>query len=611
MSDTTDHKRRRVQRSPSPQLRIESDDNYEPYIPVSQRRQAKLAKLSAWGSSTTRDDAKEARRVEEEREDEEQEEERRREKVRRGRALLVEAQEVHSKKASEDAKKTEAEKAEEADAQILAAIASRKKLASDRELAKGIEYTEALRTSWVPPRYIRSRNEEKNQKIREKHHIIVDGDDIPPPIDSFEDMKIPQPLLKFLKSKRITSPTPIQLQGIPVAFSGRDMIGIAFTGSGKTLAFWPIGVVLCPSRELASQTYENVLQWTEALSNSGNYPRLNTLLCMGGISMGDQSHVLNKGIHIVVATPGRLIDMLEKRKINFDSCKYFCMDEADRMVDLGFEDDVRNIMSFFKRQRQTLLFSATMPRKIQDFAQQSLIHPVLVNVGRAGAANLDVLQVVEYVKQEAKMVYLLECLQKTAPPVIVFSDNKNEVDDIQEYLLLKGVEAVAIHGSKTQEERQYAIKSFKSGAKDVMVASGIASKGLDFNDIQHVIIFSMPKEIEDYVHQIGRTGRSGKTGIATTFVNMNTPEQTLLDLKYLLMEAGQKVPPFLQTIEDPRAAQGGSLKGCPVCGGGSGHVISNCPKLEDTQRRQMASHRTRKTLAGIKTCIPFLYVQYL
>ncbi len=152
-------------------------------------------------------------------------------------------------------------------------------------------------------------------------------------------------------------------------FSGRDMIGIAFTGSGKTLAFClplimlaledecklpfargegPIGVVLCPSRELASQTYENVLQWTEALSNSGNYPRLNTLLCMGGISMGEQSHVLSKGIHIVVATPGRLIDMLEKKKINFDNCKYFCMDEADRMVDLGFEDDVRNIMSFFK-----------------------------------------------------------------------------------------------------------------------------------------------------------------------------------------------------------------------------------------------------------------------
>lgn len=147
------------------------------------------------------------------------------------------------------------------------------------------------------------------------------------------------------------------------------MIGIAFTGSGKTLAFClplimlaledesklpfvrsegPVGVILCPSRELATQTYENILQWTEALSNSGNYPRLNVLLCMGGISMGEQSHVLSKGIHIVVATPGRLIDMLEKRKLNFDCCKFFCMDEADRMVDLGFEDDVRNIMSFFK-----------------------------------------------------------------------------------------------------------------------------------------------------------------------------------------------------------------------------------------------------------------------
>jgi len=154
-----------------------------------------------------------------------------------------------------------------------------------------------------------------------------------------------------------------------IRFSGRDLIGIAFTGSGKTLAFClplimfaleeeaklsfirgegPMGVILCPSRELASQTYENILQWTEAISGSGQFPRLNTLLCMGGISMGEQSHVLNKGLHIVVATPGRLIDMLEKKKFNFDSCRFLCMDEADRMIDLGFEDDVRNIMSFFK-----------------------------------------------------------------------------------------------------------------------------------------------------------------------------------------------------------------------------------------------------------------------
>lgn len=421
-------------------------------------------------------------------------------------------------------------------------------------------------------------------------------------------MKIPRCLIDtYLKDKGIKKPTPIQMQGLPTAFSGRDMIGIAFTGSGKTLAFslpivlfaleeekrlpytrgeGPLGMIICPSRELARQTYEGIKAMAEVLAQNG-YPSIGVLLCIGGISMAEQSHVMGKGFHIVVATPGRLQDMLEKKKFNLDVCKYLCLDEADRMIDMGFEDDVRNIMSFFKQQRQTLLFSATMPKKIQDFAEQSLIQPVVINVGRAGAANLDVIQEVEYVKQEAKMVYLLEVLQKTSPPVIVFSDNKNEVDDIQEYLLLKGVEAVAIHGSKTQDEREYAIKSFKEGKKDVMVASGVASKGLDFNEIQHVINYSMPN-LEDYVHQIGRTGRSGKTGLATTFVNMNTPEQTLLDLKYLLMEAKQRIPPFLLAIDDPRAATGGNaLQGCAVCGG-LGHSVKDCPKLEENQRRQRA-----------------------
>ncbi|KAH6918823.1 DEAD-box protein abstrakt [Coprinopsis sp. MPI-PUGE-AT-0042] len=607
-------KRRRV-RSPSPPLQDEEDDNYVPYVPIAKRREEKLAKLQSWGVRSGKDRIKKPEDEAAEKEDELKEEELRREKTRKERTLLVEAQQVHQKKAAEDSKKTADQKADEADAEILEAIKSRRKLASDLELAKGIQYTDPIPSSWRPPGFIRERSEEQHTAIRDKYHIIVEGDDVPPPIETFRDMKIPEPILQYLKANKITSPTPIQLQGIPAAFSGRDIIGIAFTGSGKTLAFCmplimmaleeeakmpfvqgegPVGIILCPSRELASQTYENIVSWCTALAQSGKYPHLNCVLCIGGISMNEQSRALNKGLHIVVATPGRLIDMLEKKRFTFNNCKYLCMDEADRMIDLGFEEDVRNIMSFFKRQRQTLLFSATMPKKIQDFARESLIKPILVNVGRAGAANLDVLQVVEYVKNEAKMVYLLECLQKTPPPVIVFSENKNEVDDIQEYLLLKGVEAVAIHGSKTQEERQYAIKAFKSGAKDVMVASGVASKGLDFNDIQHVIIFSMPKEIEDYVHQIGRTGRSGKTGIATTFVNMNTPEQTLLDLKYLLMEAGQKVPPFLASIEDPRLAQGRSVQGCSVCGG-LGHSVSNCPKLEETQRRTMASHRMTDT----------------
>ncbi|KAE8216468.1 hypothetical protein CF327_g309 [Tilletia walkeri] len=572
------------------------------YIPLKQRKLQEIQAISAKRSSSQRAGPGETGRNEEE------EEEVQDRGVQQGtKSLLAEARAL--REAEPQDSKSLAEKEAEEERKILEAHAARTKLASAAELAKGVIYTESIKTSWRPPSFIRSRPEEENEAIRKKLHILCDGVDVPPVITNFRDMKIPQCILDHLATKNIKKPSLIQMQGLPTVFSGRDMIGIAFTGSGKTLAFslpivmfsleeesrmpymqgeGPTGLIICPSRELARQTYEGILALAEALVKGG-YPEIRVLLCIGGISMAEQSSVLQRGFHIVVATPGRLQDLLEKKKFTLESCKYLCMDEADRMIDMGFEDDVRNIMSFFTKQRQTLLFSATMPKKIQDFAEQSLIRPVVVNVGRAGAANLDVIQEVEYVKQEAKMVYLLECLQKTAPPVIIFSHDKNEVDDIQEYLLLKGVEAVAIHGSKTQDEREYAIRSFKSGQKDVMVASGVASKGLDFNEIQHVINYTMPKEIEDYVHQIGRTGRSGKTGIATTFVNMNTPEQTLLDLKYLLMEAKQRIPPFLAAIDDPRASAAGGkpLTGCPICGG-LGHGIKDCPKLEDNQRRMTA-----------------------
>lgn len=353
-----------------------------------------------------------------------------------------------------------------------------------------------------------------------------------------------------------------------------------------------------------------IIEFVEALAKGG-YPPLRVLLCIGGISLADQSQVLRMGPHVVSATPGRLKALLETKKLNLVSCRMLVLDEADRMVDMGFEDDVREIMSYFRFQRQTLLFSATMPRKIQDFAKDSLVKPILVNVGRAGAANLDVIQEIEYVKEEAKIVYLLECLQKTPPPVLIFAKNKKDVDDIQGYLLLKNVEAVAIHADKSQEERQLAITSFKSGKKDVLVATDIASKGLDFSLIEHVINFDMPKEIEDYglsflppsspqalpgfllkfspplpVHRIGRTGRGGKTGLATTFVNKNCSEQILLDLKQLLKEAKQKMPQFLADLKDDSTGVG-----CAFCGG-LGHRITDCPKLEANQRKEMGSIRS-------------------
>ncbi|RUP48761.1 P-loop containing nucleoside triphosphate hydrolase protein [Jimgerdemannia flammicorona] len=236
--------------------------------------------------------------------------------------------------------KTDDEKRLEEEKKIEEANARYKALISVSDAAKGIVYTEPMKTTWTAPKFIRARSEKEHDAIRAKFHILVEGTDIPPPIKHFKDMKFPQPILDYLKTKGIHKPTPIQIQGLPVALSGRDMIGIAFTGSGKTLAFslplvmlsleeekkmplvrgeGPFGMIICPSRELARQTYEGICVMAEFLEKDG-YPKLRPLLCMGGISMQEQAHVMAGGIHLVVATPGRLQDFLEKKKFNLDLC---------------------------------------------------------------------------------------------------------------------------------------------------------------------------------------------------------------------------------------------------------------------------------------------------
>ncbi|KAI9110181.1 hypothetical protein K1719_018623 [Acacia pycnantha] len=575
---------------------MEVDDDYVEYVPVAKRRVMEAQKVlerKGKASSTVDDDSEKSRVAE----------------VKP--SLLVKASQL--KRDQPEISPTEQIVRQEKE--MIENLSDRKTLMSVRELAKGITYTEPLRTGWKPPLPIRRMSEQQRDLIRKQWHIIVDGEDIPPPIKNFKDMRFPDTILNKLKARGIVQPTPIQVQGLPVTLSGRDMIGIAFTGSGKTLVFvlpmimlalqeeimmpivpgeGPFGLVVCPSRELARQTYEVVEQFLVPLREAG-YPELRPLLCIGGVDMRSQLEVVKKGVHIVVATPGRLKDMLAKKKMNLDNCRYLTLDEADRLVDLGFEDDIREVFDHLKAQRQTLLFSATMPTKIQNFARSALVKPVIVNVGRAGAANLDVIQEVEYVKQEAKIVYLLECLQKTPPPVLIFCENKTDVDDIHEYLLLKAVGAVAVHGGKDQEEREYAIAAFKSGKKEVLVATDVASKGLDFPDIQHVVNYDMPSEIENYVHRIGRTGRCGKTGIATTFINKNQSETTLLDLKHLLQEAKQRIPPVLADLNDPMEDNDeitgkSGVKGCAYCGG-LGHRIRECPKLDHQKSVAIANSR--------------------
>ncbi|XP_053208812.1 ATP-dependent RNA helicase abstrakt-like [Panonychus citri] len=528
-------------------------------------------------------------------------------------------QHAELKKLAEQRKETALEKQLEEEKKILESIAEKKALMGVAELAKGIQYTEPIKTGWKLPKYIEEMSETKRSRILEKYRILVDGEDICPPVKTFREMKLPRSIRKALRKKGIKKPSPIQVQGLPSVLSGRDMIGIASTGSGKTLVFvlplimfaleqeysmpfvkgeGPYGLIVCPSRELAKQTFDIIKYYCEAAESDG-LPRLKPCLCIGGISIKDQTDMLRNGVHIVVATPGRLIAMLNERRVNLEVCRHMVLDEADRMIDLGFEEDIRTIFSFFKSQRQTLLFSATMPKKIQNFARSSLVKPITLNVGRAGAASLTVTQSVEYVKQEAKFVHLLQTLQKTPPPVLIFAAKKQDVDAIHEYLLLKGVEAVGIHGGKDQEERSTAVDSFRKGEKDVLVATDVASKGLDFAKIQHVINFDMPDDIEDYVHRIGRTGRSGKKGLATTFVNRSVEESVLLDLKHLLIEAKQKLPPFLIALqsEHEQFLNLGDGKGCTYCGG-FGHRIINCPKLEAMQNKQASNVGNKDYLAN-------------
>jgi ATP-dependent RNA helicase DDX41 len=531
-----------------------------------------------------------------------------------GGSLLEQA-----RRAGSGAQATEEDKQRALEADLLRQAMSNAgyALASAKEHAEGIRYTSALTTDWRPPRHVRDLTPDQCTALRKKWHILVEGDSIPPPIRNFADMRFPPAILRALAAKGIERPTPIQVQGMPAALAGRDLIGVAFTGSGKTLVFslplvmfslqeelrmplmrgeGPVGIIMAPSRELARQTYDILQHFAAALREDG-YPELRAMLAIGGEDMRSQLEPLNKGVHMVVATPGRLIDHLNRKRMSLDVCRYIVLDEGDRMLDMGFDEEIRNIMSYFKRQRQTVIFSATMPKKIRDFAQESLVQPVVVNVGRAGATSLDIIQEVEYVKEEAKIVYLLTCLQKTAPPVLIFAENKTDVDNIYEYLLLKGVAAAAIHGSKSQEERNDAVTAFKSGAKDVLVATDVAAKGMDFPHIQHVINFDFPKEIENYVHRIGRTGRSGKTGVATTFINKNVDERLLLDLKHLLIEAKQRVPPVLLALDDPADSAPATAAGevCPYCGG-PGHRITNCPKLEQHKR---ASGPRKDVLRGI------------
>nr|PVC51070.1 helicase [Theileria orientalis] len=440
-----------------------------------------------------------------------------------------------------------------------------------KQRSQGVVYEKSIESIYTIPSCYRNIPESVLNVVRDFLFIDVSGSDVPPPIVKFDHMKLPSAIMRALNDKRILEPTNIQMQALPAALLGRDVIGISSTGrtsSGKTIVFvipmvmqaWemelrlplkafegPFGLVVCPSRELASQITEVVKYFARHVHKHGG-PSLECLCVIGGSDIWRQKDALRDGVHMVVATPGRLSDLVSKGTLNLAQCRYLCFDEADGLIDLGFDEEIGTVFNHLSAQRQTLLFSATMPKKLQEFARSSLVMPIVVNVGVSGSASKNVKQRVLRVPKEQKLKNVLQSLQSTPPPVLIFCENKADVDMVHEYLLLKGVDVAAIHGGLSQEERRSSVKRFRDGERDVLVGTDVASKGLDFSGVKHVINFDLPRDIENYVHRIGRTGRGDRTGFATTLLDGTEEEGALKNIKSILIESNQEIPEFLKGI---------------------------------------------------------------
>ena len=340
---------------------------------------------------------------------------------------------------------------------------------------------------------------------------------------SFNELGLAEPLLRAIREQGYETPTPIQIQAIPPVLAGRDLIGCAQTGTGKTAAFAlpllqtlagqpraraPRALVVSPTRELAAQIGEDCRAYGRHLPLSG-------AVIFGGVSQEKQVAALRRGVDILVATPGRLLDLLEQGHLRLDEVSILVLDEADRMLDMGFLPDVKRILRALPGKRQTLLFSATMPREIEELATRFMVEPIRVAVAPPASAAETVRQTIYMVGREDKPSLLAHLLADPAMArVLVFTRTKHGADRLCRRLERDRIAAVAIHGNKSQNQRLRALEQFRRGEMRVLVASDIAARGLDIDDVTHVVNFDVPNEPETYVHRIGRTGRAGATGEA-------------------------------------------------------------------------------------------------
>ena len=402
---------------------------------------------------------------------------------------------------------------------------------------------------------------------------------MPAHVDSFEDLDLGDALMSNIRRCKFTKPTPVQKYAIPIGLNGRDMMACAQTGSGKTAAFcfpiiagllkagyqptgrqrkaFPAALVLAPTRELTSQIYTEATKFSY---QSGIRP----VVVYGGAPVVNQLRDIERGCDILVATPGRLSDLIERARVSLSCIRYLALDEADRMLDMGFEPQIRRIVEGEDMppagHRQTMLFSATFPREIQRLAADFLHDYIFLTVGRVGSSTDLIAQHVEYMQADQKKETVLDCVNTVEGLTLVFVETKRGADQLEDYLLRHNLPATSIHGDKTQAEREMALRAFRSGKCRILVATDVAARGLDIPHVTHVINYDLPKDIDDYVHRIGRTGRAGKKGLATAFF---TDEDTGLAraLNEVLSETGQEVPGWLANLAARHAPYGQKGRG--------------------------------------------------
>uniref|UniRef100_A0A7N8X6T5 RNA helicase n=1 Tax=Mastacembelus armatus TaxID=205130 RepID=A0A7N8X6T5_9TELE len=371
--------------------------------------------------------------------------------------------------------------------------------------------------------------------------VEATGSLCPPHIESFHDVDMGEIIMGNINLSRYTRPTPVQKHAIPIIKSKRDLMACAQTGSGKTAAF------LLP---VLSQIY------TEGPGDALQFAyrsRVRPCVVYGGADIGQQIRELERGCHLLVATPGRLVDMMERGKIGLEYCNYLVLDEADRMLDMGFEPQIRRIVEQDtmppKGIRQTMMFSATFPKEIQILARDFLEDYIFLAVGRVGSTSENITQKVVWVEESDKRSFLLDLLNATGKDslTLVFVETKKGADALENFLYHEGYACTSIHGDRSQRDREEALHQFRSGRCPILVATAVAARGLDICNVKHVINFDLPSDIEEYVHRIGRTGRVGNLGLATSFFNDKNSNITK-DLLDILLEAKQEVPSWLESL---------------------------------------------------------------